>query len=355
MVDELLDLENLDLGDEDRVARGDLLDHCLGHSLDHRLLDVFSNNDEFLHDNGDLHSTLHNLLDLFHERDDLLDYSFHLHNPVLDDYLLSNYLDFDQTLLDCADLNYFLDDLGYLNDPLLYLEKGDYLLHDSFHDSVLHLNVGNSLFLDYVLHLFDDSLHNHLYLDDLRYLDDPLNNLLDHYWHLHYLLHDCLDWYYLLDKNLDLLDLGDKMVDLSLHFYNFLDLHEVFHHSFDLYHLGNLEHHLHQPFPLHRHFDNPLDYPLHRHNLLHNVLDNPGDLYRNVDDLLHLSDLLDLNDLLDHLVDDDDFRDLDDALGVGLHDYWLRVLHLEGLEDVFDVYDPASLLVDHLDNPLVDF
>lgn len=300
--------------------------------------DLFDSHDLLLHD-WHFDTAFHSFYNLVDEGHHFFNNSLHLLHSILVDNLLLNHLH----LLYCRDLNSSFNNL--FHDPRNFLDLFDCLdnwnnfFHDSFNNLRNVLHIVDYLPCRFIIHCIDQFLYDFLNLNDDRFLNNTLNDLLDD-------LFDFLDAFFhflhynsLVLDHLYFLDFRNRVVYNFLHDnWDFLLNDLLFNHLYfhDLWYLYSPFNNLFDDF---RHFNNLLFNLLHLNNLFHNPVHVFDNFHWHMDYLFHLFYLCIFHNFLDNLLHRDNSGDFNNSLHHFF--YYFRnlnnaLIHLEYLEDIIN-------------------
>jgi hypothetical protein len=353
-----LHFDGLGFFDDDWVSQVDFLNDGVLESLDNWLLNDLLDCDESLVDDGNFNN-LFNFPDYFSDDFDWdLDFLDDLLDSVLDNNFLNNPLHLFDLLNDSLNSDYFLDDLWNFNYSLNCLNDWDWSFDDSIYNIISNFDMVFYLFSVSVLNLRHYLFNNLLHFDDFGDLYHSINNLLHDHRDLSDYFNHSLSWNHFLHENLHLLNLSFDVVDNSFHLNNSFYLDWSLLDSVNDLDFWNFLHDFHNSLNNLRNLHNFLHNPFNWNHFLNDVWDNGWDLQWNVDNLFDFSNFLHFHNLFNNFLNDHNLRNLHDSVD-DLFDYFLYFDNFgnnsEHLENVINVNNTHNFLVDHTDDPFIDF
>ena len=358
VVDYLVNLNDLGLVDDDWIVDLHLYDLSFDQLLNNCLSDDFWNLHHALMNHGNFNPLLYYFLHLLDQRNWHINYLLDFLNTILNNNSIPDHLNLSYLLLDGPHLNDLFYDLRDLHNSLFSLDDGNRFLDNLLDHLMLHLNIRNHLFLNFVLHSVYDLFDYSFYLYYLRYLDNLFDYSFDEGWNFHDSFYHSFHWDNLLYFDSHFPDFRNHVIDLPLDFNNSVPFDNLFNHSIHLNYLRNLPNKFNVPLSNAWYFHYFFHYLLYWDDLLDNIIDNFRNFYWDVDYFLDLPDLLNFDDLFHHLLNRNNLRYFYNSV----YDFLNNLFDLhnlghdsEHLKNVIDVDNPHNLLVDHSDHSLVHF
>lgn len=290
------------------------------------------------------------------QRDDLLHRLLYFFQPVLVHDPLFNHLHLLHRWHLHTHLHDLFDNLLHFFDLLDGLNYGYYLFDDSLYDLRHLLDVIDHLSRRLIVDCIHQFLHDSLHLDNHRFFNNPLYDLLYNFLNLLDPFFNLLYNNSLLPYDLHLFYLWHRLVDYLFNDDRLLHLNDLLPHHLHLHHLRHFHPLFYYLLDKARHFHDLLLYLLHLHDLLYYLVHVFDCLDGHVHDLLHLLDFGILHDLLNYFLDGDDSWHFNYPLHYLLYYLWHLhdlLAHLERLQDIIDGR-VSYFLVNHLHHGLVN-
>ncbi len=243
-------------------------------------------------------------------------------DSVLNNYLFSHDWYFIWLSNNSVCLDNLLYDLWNLDNFLYSLDDWNWLLDNSINNLMFCFNVILNYLYNLWVFYWDSNLNDSLYFNNLRYLNNLLDNLLDDNWNLDYFF-----------NNLGLLINKDFLnnwyfsylyLNIVLNFFNFDYLFYLNNFFYNLLYCNNLWHlfdDFNYSFNNLRNLNYSLDNFLNWNNLFNNICYNNWHLEWNVNNFFNLFDLFNFNDLLSDFVNSNNTWYFDNTINNLLYDF----------------------------------
>ncbi len=357
VVDDFLDFDCFWLFYNNWISQIYFLNNCILDLLDHWLLDNFLNGDNSLMNDWNLNYPLYLFRNLF----DDLDWDFNLSddflNTILNNNLFHNLLYLSNFLNDSLNSHNFFNNLWHFHNSFNSLDDWNWSLDNSINWFISNLNMVIDLLGSYNLNLWDYLFNNFFNLDNFRNLDNSVDNLFYNYWDLFDNFNYSFSWNNFFNDDLNLLNLCFDMVHNLFYFNNSFYFYLSFFDSVNNLNLWNLLNNFHNSFNNVRNLNYLLDCSFNWNDFLYNVRNDSRHFKWNIDNSLDFLYFLNFNYFLNNFLNWNDLRNLNDSVNNFLHDL-LNFNNLgdnsEDFKNIIDINNTHDLLINHADNSFVD-